>query len=61
MSLRYKFFPLPGQEGGQGDGRPDLSGFNTLLRLVDELGEEAPQVDAPQAQAHGLAGEYRPR
>ena len=31
MPLRYKFFPLPGQEGGQGDGRPDESGFITLL------------------------------
>ncbi|MBF8267346.1 MAG: hypothetical protein HW388_854 [Dehalococcoidia bacterium] len=25
-------FPLPGQEGGrQGDGRPDVSGFNTMI------------------------------
>ena len=26
VSLRYKFFPLPGEEGGQGDGR---KGFST--------------------------------
>ena len=31
MSLRYDFSPLPRQEGGQGDGRPDLSGFSALL------------------------------
>ena len=30
VSLRYIFFALPGQEGGQGDGRPDVSGFSTL-------------------------------
>ena len=38
--LKYNFHHLPGQEGGQGDGRPDLSrfsglsGFSTLLKLV---------------------------
>ncbi len=25
VSLRYNFFPLPGQEGGQGDGRKGSS------------------------------------
>jgi len=32
VSLKYNFFPLPGQEGGQGNGRPDSSGFSTLLK-----------------------------
>ncbi len=34
MPLRYNFFPLPGQEGGQGDGR---QGFPALIGKWQEL------------------------
>jgi hypothetical protein len=30
VSLSYKFFPLPGQERGQGDGRPPLEDQHTI-------------------------------
>ena len=33
VSLRYTFFPLPGQEGGQGDVERV---FSTLFRIREE-------------------------
>ena len=33
MSLSYIFFPLPGQEGGQGDGRPPEADQNPASHL----------------------------
>ena len=31
MPLRYNSLPLPGREGGEADGRPEVWGFNALV------------------------------
>ena len=45
VSLRYNFFPLPGQEGGQGDGRKGFSAPHTLV----------PALGSKDAEGAGIA------